>query len=105
MTGTGAIDVASGTTGERPGSPSAGMFRFNSTTTEFEGYDGSNWGEIGGGGGATGGGTDEVFMENGHQINTDYQLASGKNAVSVGVITVINNRTVTIPSGRTWVVL
>ena len=39
MTGTGAIDVASGTTAQRPGSPSAGMFRFNSQTTEFEGYD------------------------------------------------------------------
>ena len=48
MTGTGAIDVASGTTAQRPGSPSAGMFRFNSQTTEFEGYDGSAWGEIGG---------------------------------------------------------
>ena len=54
MTGTGAIDVASGTTGERPGSPSAGMFRFNSTTTEFEGYDGSAWGEIGGSTGTSG---------------------------------------------------
>ena len=48
MTGTGAIDVASGTTAQRPGSASAGMFRFNSQTTEFEGYDGSAWGEIGG---------------------------------------------------------
>ena len=48
MTGTGAIDVAAGTTAQRPGSPSAGMFRFNSQTTEFEGYDGSAWGEIGG---------------------------------------------------------
>ena len=48
MTGTGAIDVASGTTAQRPGSPSAGMFRFNSRTSEFEGYDGSAWGEIGG---------------------------------------------------------
>ena len=48
MTGTGAIDVASGTTAQRPGSPSAGMFRFNSQTSEFEGYDGSAWGEIGG---------------------------------------------------------
>ena len=48
MTGTGAIDVASGTTAQRPGSPSAGMFRFNSQTTEFEGYDGSSWGDIGG---------------------------------------------------------
>ena len=48
MTGTGAIDVASGTTAQRPGSPSAGMFRFNSQTSEFEGYDGSSWGNIGG---------------------------------------------------------
>ena len=48
MTGTGAIDVASGTTAQRPGSPSAGMFRFNSQTSEFEGYYGSAWGEIGG---------------------------------------------------------
>ena len=48
MTGTGAIDVAAGTTAQRPGSPSACMFRFNSQTTEFEGYDGSAWGEIGG---------------------------------------------------------
>ena len=48
MTGTGAIDVAAGTTAQRPGSPSAGMFRFNSQTSEFEGYDGSAWGEIGG---------------------------------------------------------
>ena len=54
MTGTGAIDVASGTTGQRPGSPSAGMFRFNSTTSEFEGYDGSAWGEIGGSTGTSG---------------------------------------------------
>ena len=49
MTGTGAIDVAAGTTADRPGSASAGMFRFNTTTTGFEGYDGSSWGEIGGG--------------------------------------------------------
>ncbi len=48
MTGTGAIDIASGTTAQRPGSASAGMLRFNSTSSEFEGYNGSEWGEIGG---------------------------------------------------------
>ena len=48
MTGTGAIDIASGTTAQRPGSASAGMLRFNSTSSEFEGYNGSAWGEIGG---------------------------------------------------------
>ena len=50
MTGTGAIDVAAGTTAERPGSASAGMIRFNTTTTSYEGYNGSTWGELGGGG-------------------------------------------------------
>ena len=48
MTGTGAIDIAAGTTAQRPGSPSGGFFRFNSETTKFEGYDGSSWGDIGG---------------------------------------------------------
>ena len=54
MTGTGAIDVASGTTAQSPASPSGGFFRFNSETSEFEGYDGSAWGEIGGSTGTTG---------------------------------------------------
>ena len=54
MTGTGAIDIAAGTTAQRPGSPSSGMLRFNTTTGEFEGYDGSAWGEIGGSTSATG---------------------------------------------------
>ena len=47
---TDAIHVATGTTAQRPGSPAAGYFRFNSTLTQFEGHDGSDWGEIGGGG-------------------------------------------------------
>ena len=50
MTGTGAIDIAAGTTAQRPGSPNSGMIRFNTTTTSYEGYNGSAWGELGGGG-------------------------------------------------------
>jgi|9_EtaG_2_1085328.scaffolds.fasta_scaffold09201_3 hypothetical protein len=50
MTGTGAIDIAAGTTAQRPGSPNSGMIRFNTTTTSYEGYNGSSWGELGGGG-------------------------------------------------------
>ena len=51
------IQVPDGTTAQRPGSPQVGMFRYNTTTAEFEGYFGSPaaWGAIGGGGG--GGGT------------------------------------------------
>ena len=36
--GTGAVTQAVGTTAQRPGSAAAGMFRYNSTTGEFEGY-------------------------------------------------------------------
>ena len=53
LSGTGALRVPDGTTGQRPGSPAAGMFRYNTTDSKFEGYTDS-WGEIGGGGGSNG---------------------------------------------------
>lgn len=47
--GTGSVTQAIGTTGERPGSPANGMFRYNSTLSEFEGYAGGAWGLLSGG--------------------------------------------------------
>ena len=44
------LQVPDGTTGNRPGSPSVGNFRYNTTTGGFEGYSADGWGEIGGGG-------------------------------------------------------
>jgi len=64
---TDSMHIPVGTTAQRPGSPAAGYFRFNSTETQFEGYDGSDWGEIGGGGATlavdnfTGDGSDTTF--------------------------------------------
>ena len=43
ISGTGAITVPVGTTAQRPGSAVTGMFRFNSTTKRFEGYNGIDW--------------------------------------------------------------
>jgi len=40
---TGAVTIPVGTTAERPGSPSAGMMRFNSDDSRFEGYNGTTW--------------------------------------------------------------
>lgn len=40
---TGAASLPAGTTGQRPGSPATGQFRFNSTLPAFEGYNGSTW--------------------------------------------------------------
>lgn len=100
---TGYIDLPAGTTAQRPGSPSSGMIRFNSTLTQFEGYNGTAWGQLGGG--ATGGGPDTVFVENGQTVTTNYTLSTGKNAVSAGPIVVNSGVVVTIPSGASWVIV
>jgi len=44
---TGALIISKGTTGQRP-SPVSGMLRFNTTTFEFEGYNGTAWASVGG---------------------------------------------------------
>jgi hypothetical protein len=98
-TSTGAFQVPFGTTGQRP-TAATGQVRFNSTLTQFEGYNGTAWGKIGGG--ATGGGSDDVFIENGQTVTTNYTLTAGKNAVSAGPITVNSGITVTVPSGASW---
>ncbi len=45
---TGAVTVSKGTTAQRPASPASGMFRFNTTTAEFEGYNGTAFASVGG---------------------------------------------------------
>jgi hypothetical protein len=49
-TGTAATKVSTGTTAQRP-SAQSGMIRFNTSLSTFEGYNGAEWGELGGGGG------------------------------------------------------
>lgn len=95
--------VPSGTQAQRDVSPTAGYFRFNTDTTKFEGYNGSSWGSVGGG--ATGAGSDEVFIENQQIVNNSYTITSGKNAGSFGPVSVASGVTVTIPSGSIWTVV
>jgi len=102
---TGSAEIPVGTTAQRDGSPATGMFRFNTTTTGFEGYNGSAWGAIGGGGGATGAGGDEVFQENERVVTTNYTLSTNKSAMCVGPLTINSGVTVTIPSGERLVIL
>ena len=98
-----ALELPDGTTGQRPGSPVAGMIRYNTTLSTFEGYKASAWGAIGGG--ATGGGSDDIFYENGQTVTTNYTLTTNKNAVTAGPVTINSGVTVTIPSGSSWVVV
>jgi len=57
------------------------------------------------GGGATGGGTDDVFYENAQTVTTNYTLTTNKNAMSAGPITINSGATVTVPSGQSWVIV
>ena len=103
FTGTGSIKSTVGTTAQRDASPQTGMLRFNTTLTKFEGYNGSAWGALGGG--ATGGGSDEVFIENSQTVTTNYTITTNKNAMSTGPITINSGVTVTVPSGSTYIIL
>jgi hypothetical protein len=102
-TTTGSAVMPTGTTGERDGTPAAGYLRFNTSNTTFEGYNGSAWGSVGGG--ATGGGNDQVFQENQLIVTTSYTLSTGKSAMSKGPITINAGAVVTIPAGYSWLVL
>ena len=101
--GNGQIQIPNGTTAQRSSTPLSGMIRYNSTFGVFEGYTASGWGQVGGG--ATGAGGDQVFVENSAIVTTSYTLTTGKNAESVGPITINSGITVTVPSGQRWVIL
>jgi hypothetical protein len=96
---TGAAKIPTGTTAQRDASPATGALRFNSTDTSFEGYDGSEWGSIGGGA------ADGVFYENEQNVTANYTIVSTKNAMTAGPININSGVTVTIETGARWVVL
>ena len=99
MSSTGFLKVPVGTTAQRPGSAAAGQFRYNSTTGQFEGYTNA-WGAIGGGGGATGGGTEAIFHENENQMDQDYTIGDGTSNINAGVFGPLTiNAVLTIPAG------
>ena len=55
--------------------------------------------------GATGGGNDDIFYENGQNVTTNYTITNGKNAMSAGPITIDSGVTVTVGAGETWTVV
>lgn len=56
-------------------------------------------------GGARGNGGNNVFFENDITVTSDYEITTGKNAMSGGPITIDSGVTVTIPSGSTWTIV
>jgi hypothetical protein len=80
-----------------------GYVRYNTSNSQFEGYNGLAWGQLGGG--ATGGGGDTVFVENSNAVTVDYTITTNKNAMSAGDVTINTGVTVTLPTGSRWVIV
>ena len=99
-----ALRIPVGTTAQRSGSPATGDLRFNSTLGSAEIYNGSSFTAVGGGAGATGGGSDEVFFESDQNVTTSYTLSSNKHAHTVSP-TINSGVTITVPSGAILVIL
>jgi hypothetical protein len=57
------------------------------------------------GNGATGGGGDTIFVQNGQTVNNSYSIPSGINAMSTGPIAIASGAVVTIPSGSVWAII
>ena len=104
MNSNGFLKIPVGTDAQQPGqsnqpAAAAGQFRYNSDTGQFEGYT-TSWGAIGGGGGATGGGTEAIFHENENQMDQDYTIGDGTSNINAGVFGPLTiNATLTIPTG------
>lgn len=102
LSGTGAVKLQTGTTAQRPVTPVEGMLRRNSQLSQWEGYDGSQWGGIGG---ASGGGGNPFCYENDILVTVNYTITTGKNAMTAGPITIADGVTVTVPDGSVWSII
>ena len=56
-------------------------------------------------GGAMGGGGNRVFLANDITVTNDYEITTGKNAMSAGPLTINSGVTITIPSGSDWTIV
>ena len=65
-------------------------------------WNGVDFVKISGSGGATGGGSDQIFYENGQTVNTNYTITTNNNAGTFGPVSVASGVTVTVPTGSTW---
>ena len=57
------------------------------------------------GSGATGGGGDTIFVQNGQTVNNSYTIPVGINAMSTGPIAIASLAVVTISSGSVWAII
>ena len=74
------------------------------TATSFSG-DGSGLSNLPAGAPVGGASTNTVFFENDTAVAVNYQVTSGKNAMSAGPIAINAGIAVTVPSGSSWTIV
>ena len=74
------------------------------TATSFSG-DGSSLSNLPAGAPVGGASTNTVFFENDTAVAVNYQVTSGKNAMSAGPISIAAGIAVTVPSGSVWTIV
>jgi len=57
------------------------------------------------GNGATGGGGDQIFVQNGQTVTTSYTIPTNFNAMSTGPITINSAVVVTVPANSVWAII
>ena len=98
LNSSGAVTVPVGTTVQQP-TPATGMLRFNTDNGQVEGYDGAQWGGIGG---AAAGG---AISLNNQTASSSYNITSTENGFSVGPITTAAGVTITVSAGSRWIII
>ena len=88
--------------GDSSGNPAALALGTSGYTLISDGTD-ISWGEAAAG--ATGGGSDKIFWENGTTVTTNYTITNNYNAMSAGPITINNGIVVTIGTGENWTIV
>lgn len=99
-----ALHITAATTTTRPSPATANQVVLQTDQQNLIGYVGGEWVDLAGGG-ATGGGSDKIFWENGQTVTANYTLTSGSNAGTFGPVTINSGVTVTVPSGSVWTVV
>lgn len=82
LPGTASLSLPSGTTAERPGSPTNNMIRHNTTTSGLERWDGAEWTDLGGGG-----------------LTTSFKSANFVAEAAKNYVLTSNITSITFPSG------
>jgi hypothetical protein len=100
---TGAAVTPAGTTAQRDVAPAFGYQRANSTTGQMEWWNGTSWAPMGGG--ATGGGADQIFWKNGQTITQSHTILATENAGTFGPVTQLDGADILMQDGSTWTIV